>query len=397
MTARLLDLTRTLRRVGRVATGVDRVERAYLQRFLAEDVPCFALCRTALGYVLLDRDGMRRFSDSLEGRREWMDVDLLSRLPGRRDAALQRAESTLRHLAHARALPQGLRRMLAQALPAGVDYYNIGHSNLTERVLRSVGAAQGKVHVMLHDVIPLELPEMQRPGTLRPFREMVQRVGRMADRVIYPSEDSRGKAEGWMRGHGRCPPGVVAPLGVEPAAPDPAALPEGLPPERPYFLAVGTIEPRKNHAFLLDLWQDLGPDAPPLLICGSRGWNNAAVFARLDALPPDGPVREVADLTDGALSALMAGAAGLLAPSAAEGFGLPPLEALRLGCRVMSSDIPVFRENLAGQAEIFPVSEREKWLTTIREWGQDPSRAGNIRDLDGLRWEDHFKIVLRLT
>ena len=64
-TARLLDLTRSLRRVGRVATGVDRVELAYLSHLLTGDAPLYGVARTALGYVLLDRAGMQGFYDRL--------------------------------------------------------------------------------------------------------------------------------------------------------------------------------------------------------------------------------------------------------------------------------------------------------------------------------------------
>lgn len=55
----LLDLSRLLARAGRLPTGVDRVELAYLRHFLGLDVPVFALARTAYGYVLLDRAGMQ--------------------------------------------------------------------------------------------------------------------------------------------------------------------------------------------------------------------------------------------------------------------------------------------------------------------------------------------------
>jgi hypothetical protein len=51
--ARLLDVTRLIRRAGRVLTGVDRVEMAYLDAVLADPVPIFGLVRTSLGYVLL--------------------------------------------------------------------------------------------------------------------------------------------------------------------------------------------------------------------------------------------------------------------------------------------------------------------------------------------------------
>ena len=90
--ARLLDLTRSLRRVGRGATGVDRVELAYLSHLLTEDAPLFGVARTALGYVLLDRDGMRGFQDRLRGRIPWGRADLLSRLPRGRAVALSRAD-----------------------------------------------------------------------------------------------------------------------------------------------------------------------------------------------------------------------------------------------------------------------------------------------------------------
>ncbi len=45
-------------RAGRMLTGVDRVELAYLRQFLADDVPTFGLIRSSLGYLLLDRAGM---------------------------------------------------------------------------------------------------------------------------------------------------------------------------------------------------------------------------------------------------------------------------------------------------------------------------------------------------
>lgn len=395
--ARLLDLTRSLRRAGRVATGVDRVERAYLDRFIKDDVPAFGLMRTAFGYVLLDKSGMRAFQDRLDARAAWGNADLLSRLPRRRNAVLKRAETDARQLCVARCLPSRLRHMLARQLPEGFDYFNVGHSSLTDRVLRSVQYASGKVHVMIHDVIPLEFPQFQRPDTVHPFRNKLRRVGQIADRVIYNSADTQKRAEQRMQAWGRVPPSIVSHLGTITPKPDADALPVGLPPDRPYFVTVGTIEPRKNHAFLLDLWAEMGAAAPPLLICGSRGWNNDAVFARLDALPDDSAVKEVANLSDGALFALMSGSAGTLFPTLAEGFGLPPIEALTVGSRVLCNDLPVLREILGQSATFAPVSEREIWLHTIKSWESSPSEAHSRYRFDGPTWDAHFKVVLRLT
>jgi glycosyltransferase involved in cell wall biosynthesis len=200
---------------------------------------------------------------------------------------------------------------------------------------------------------------------------------------------------------GPLPEVIVAPLGLDLAPP--GDLPD-LPLDRPYFLSLGTIEPRKNHALLLDLWEDLHatlPEAaiPRLFLVGRRGWRNEGVFARLDRLPFMGrTVFECDDIGDGALSALLAGSAGLLHPSLAEGFGLPPHEAAALGVTPVCAPLSVYRETLGDAAVYADPADLYQWRKIVLELaerdGAGQGTTGSGTAYDPPTWEAHFKLAL---
>ncbi len=226
-------------------------------------------------------------------------------------------------------------------------------------------------------------------------------ISALADFIIHPSADGQRRAESHLARAGRVPPSVVAHLGIETAPPRPQDLPANLNLARPYFVTLGTIEPRKNHELLLDVWQRMGGRAavPTLVVVGRRGWRNERVFARLDAMPAH--VVELNDLSDGAVTALLQGAAGLLFPSYAEGFGLPPAEAASLGIPVVCADLPVYREFLLDYPVYLNATDMYLWETTIRNLTNgkdDRSRTDHSAALpDGLpTWESHFNFVLKV-
>ncbi len=367
---------------------------AYLRRLVADDVPAFGLVRTSLGYVLFDRAGMGALAQRLDGVASWSTPDLRSRLARGQTAVQRAAQTDVRKLAIARTLPRGLGAMLRRHLPQGTTYLNTGHSNLTDRVLQAAKGLGGRIGVFVHDVIPLEYPQFQRPETVEPFRAKMRRVQACADVIICNSADTLDRAGRVMAQWGPVPEGIVAHLGTELSAPRPDLLPDDLPPAGPYFVSVGTIEPRKNHALLLDVWDAMGAQAPTLVICGARGWNNAAVFARLDSRS-DTRVIERAGLPDGAVAALLAGSCGLLFPSFAEGYGLPPVEAAALGVPVIANDLPVIREILGNIPVYVPADDRYLWEKTIKDMAEAAPQRREKSQFQAPGWSQHFNTVLK--
>ncbi len=392
-----LDLTRLLSRTGMVHTGVDRVEWAYLEWCLSLKRPVFGFVRSAFGYLLLDRAGME-FAHAHLKTADWGKSDGLSQLAFKLSPTRSAAETALRKRAIGRTLPAGLPRLLKRHFGKGVLYLNTGHSNLTRRVF----AAFDKVHyaqsiVLIHDLIPLDWPDHQRAGTVAQFEKRMRVVSRYADALICNSQQTLDDCERHLVGYGRMPPAIVAHLGVELG--DVADVPMPDIPQ-PYVITIGTIEPRKNHAFLLDLWDDWD-GAPHLVICGNRGWKNEDVFARLDRVQADGlPITELNGLDDAQMMGLLKGAKAALFPSLAEGFGLPQVEALSLGVPVICGDLVIYREVLGEFPVYAETSNSYVWRTEIEKLLQkDADGQGRVGKHQAQytppQWDVHFNLVLK--
>lgn len=394
----LLDVTRLVSRLGKGAlTGIDRVELAYLRHLMQGDFALYGLMRTPAGLLLLDRRGLERLLGWVDGAALPGRLDWLGRIGRQADPVVGAIERELRGLAVLRTTVRRAGINLRKLLPEAVVYLNLGHANLSERVwmqLRDV--AHFRTVAMLHDTIPLDFPQFARPDQIEAFSRRVACISRCADLVIHTSAATRRTNEAQLQRFGRVPAGITAPLGVDLAKPDFSGLPDGLLLDAPYFVTIGTIEPRKNHALLLDLWERISAELaspPTLYVIGNRGWAGPELFARLDRAPK--AVRVLSGLNDAAVAALLGRSRGLLFPSFAEGYGLPAFEAAAMGVRVIASDLPVLRECLGDYPVYLPPDEIYSWQKAILDPDLQNGHEG-VRKMPRATpsWDDHLRYVL---
>lgn len=236
--------------------------------------------------------------------------------------------------------------------------------------LDEVWSNAGEVVWMVYDLVPVRVPETCHPGMPPVFRHWLTHAVRRTDGFICISEATRSDLEAYID--------EVLPIGarrpwsrslhlgsdlesgmeIEPTAQGRSLL-EAI-GARPYLLAVGTVEPRKDYDTILRgfeaAWQR-GVDVA-LVIVGKAGWNVEALVSRLQNHTEAGRrLFWIQHANDGDLQLLIRRTTGLVQASRSEGFGLPVVEAGSQGVPLILSDIPVFREIAGDEAIYFPVGD----------------------------------------
>jgi len=156
---------------------------------------------------------------------------------------------------------------------------------------------------------------------------------------------------------------------------------------------VGTIEPRKNHAYVLDAFDSLwahGEEAT-LVILGRPGWKTESFLERVADHPQlDKQLFWVRDASDAELDYAYRNASALIIASKIEGFGLPVVEAFQRGLPVLCSDIPVFREIAAGKATFFGLSHPQHLIDAVTHFcrNNDPSQRGLRQPQSWISWRE---------
>lgn len=141
--------------------------------------------------------------------------------------------------------------------------------------------------------------------------------------------------------------------------------------DKPYFLFVGTNEPRKNLITLVQAWENLSSKTHDLFIAGTEG----NIFA-----PMSSHARSMTYISDEYLPALYSGATAFILPSLYEGFGLTALEAMACSTPVIASDIPAFREIFKDAALFVKPQDASEITNIMRNIIDDPSLANTARE-----------------
>jgi glycosyltransferase involved in cell wall biosynthesis len=382
--------------------GIDRIDFQYA-RFFFETWPgdCVGTLPTPWGVRWYDRKRVIRgldrveelWRETIQPHEDRVLLQIKQRLAGGLDPPTEKSRNRRNHI---RSISRFLGVVsltdfsfgasVVRSVPKNSIYLNVAQVGLA--MPRIVSWLQHRPDVksvfMLHDVIPLEHPELVSAKASRRHEVIVDRTASLASGLIVSTAAAREAILKALRSRGRASipvvtvPLPVAPVFLEKAEPDLDLR------GHDYFVACGAIEPRKNHLLLLNIWRELveqrGERAPRLVVVGSYGANAGPVLRALEQCRLlQRQVILAHGLSSPALRQLVAHARALLMPSFAEGFGLPVIEALTVGTPVIASDLPAHRE-IAGDLAVYRhPTDGAGWLADICMFADGSGMAAQMR------------------
>ena len=255
---------------------------------------------------------------------------------------------------------------------------------------------RGRTVTTIHDLTHMRYPEFTEDRNRRYLDKCLPDTVRRADAIITDSQfgaDEVISAFGVDRSRVFPIPLGIAPAFDGPGKSEASTRVRALGIDRPYLLTVGTLEPRKNIPFLIDVFERLTEFDGLLVIAGMPGWKTKPILDRLRRSTRATDIRYVRFVDDAMLPALYAGAELFILTSFYEGFGFTPLEAMRAGTPVVSSTGGSLGEVLDGAAVLLDDFHVERWTATVRDILKDSDQRTRLIDAGRARaaryrWED---------
>lgn len=369
-----IDISGIVRRFinGDLPTGIDRTLLAYVQHYAHH---ALAIVRWAGRYWVLPKaQSAKLFS--------WLHS------PHSKTTAYQLIFSGILNNSYRKIKPGGF-------------LLNISYSGIRKpRYLQMIKQLQLKPIFFVHDLIPITHPEYFHAAKDLHHKKQINQILALATGIIVNSQATLDELTTFAHlSNQNLPPVIKAWLG--------SSLHNGAQNLRPidttYFVILSTIEPRKNHLLLLQLWRDLanryGEKTPKLVIIGQHGWDNQHVLNFLDRSPLiQNLVIQHSTCSDDELINYLSYAQALLFPSFVEGYGLPLIEALSMNVPGIVSDIPIFREVAQDIPEYIDPLDGRRWADVIMAYAEpeSPYRAAQLQRLSTFKspsWTEHFAQV----
>ncbi len=268
-------------------------------------------------------------------------------------------------------------------------------------VVAAAKSRGAKVGFMIYDLIPIRRPDFYPDVDTELFSRWMERVSREADFYVAITQAVKEDLADYLEANGRFQaPTLVFPLGADFDGAKPACVPcsrservpkhlqerrydsapaeahaallDAMSPAGETFITVSTIEPRKNHAGLLEAFDAAWAAGSKAKLCliGKKVWLCDELIERIKKHERFGKSLFLFhDLNDAELAFCYAHAAAAISPSLMEGFGLPVIEALSAGLPVLASDIPSHREIGGKFCRYFDPCDFQSLARLILAWG----------------------------
>lgn len=246
----------------------------------------------------------------------------------------------------------------------GVDVHHGPHYTMPE-------AAKTPKVVTVHDLTFFDHPEWHEKVKVPVFKRAIRVAARHAQAIVCVSRPTERRLRELL--DPQCPVHVVE-HGLDharfrpdaDAALDEAAL-AALGVRSPYLAFLGTLEPRKGVATLVEAFDLLAGDHPDLqlVIAGGAGWGNERLESALAASPNGTRIVRTGYLEQEVVPAVLRRAAAVVYPAIEEGFGMPALEALACGAALVTTEGSVMDEVAQGAAHLAPAGNPEALASVI--------------------------------
>lgn len=286
----------------------------------------------------------------------------------------------------------------------------IPHHQKQMQLWKSRGVKQVFV---IYDLLPLQHPEWFSARLVRAFRRWIRSVAILADQVFCISQQVRSDFEQFMLGRYGMQPGsieaLVFPMGSDvrhqstsSGLPDDFSIKLHAIRQGRSALMVGTVEPRKGHEQILEVFErlwDAGYE-DKLLIVGKPGWMTKNLQRRIrENQRLNDRLFWFDNASDEVLNALYENCTGVIVASYAEGYGLPLIEALGRGKPVLARDLPVFHQFQTPQVSYFPSDANSGVIeSAVQRWLENAARVGqsdrHLRQVQIPTWRDSLNSLL---